>query len=119
MLEQIKCKKTLIGKSKMCSGNAYRITLTHNGKKCSFIFNDNYLNESEKADFLNALECDAYAFKNAENFYDFCLEYGYSKHDEKAIKAYKECEKQYNRFNRLFNKNEQKILSSELDTLLN
>lgn len=116
MLEKIKCTKTVLGKSATTSGNAYRITLSHNGKKCSFVFNDNFRNASNKNDFINALECDAYAYESTKDLTAFALEYGYNDYME-AKKAFEECKKQYNRFNKLFTKEEQKQIIEELDAL--
>lgn len=116
MLEKIKCTKTVLGKSAMTSGDAYRITLSHNGEKCSFIFNDNFLNKASKNDFINALECDAYAYASTQDLTAFVLEFGYKNYNE-AKKAYDACKKQYDKFNRLFTKEEQKTIIEELDAL--
>lgn len=116
MLEKIKCTKTVLGKSAMTSGNAYRITLSYNGKRCSFTFNDNFKNESNKNDFINALECDAYAYASTRDLKSFMIEYGYNDYIE-AKRAFDECKKQYDRFNKLFTKEEQNKIIEELDEL--
>ena len=114
MLEKIKCKKTLIGKSQMCSGNAYRITLTHNGKKCSFIFNDNYLNESNKNNFVYCLLSDSGCYESSKNYDDFCNMFGYDNNSIKALNIYKACKKQNEKVKRLFNDKEIQQLNDEL-----
>ena len=43
LLGMIKCTKTRIGESRVCSGDELRITLTYKGKKAVFRFHDNYL----------------------------------------------------------------------------
>lgn len=102
-IDNVKVSKTDLGKSTMTSGNAYRITLTHNGKKASFIFNDNYRNASGKEDLIVCLYNDAMAWAYHQCFEDFVWEYGYEIHQLKeAKKAYDECKKQDRRLSRLF-----------------
>lgn len=118
MLEKIKCTKIVLGKSTITSGDAYRITLSHNGKRCSFIFNDNFRNESNKIDFINALECDSNAYESTKNLNSFMVEFSYSyKNYTEAKKAFDECKKQYERFNKLFTPSEQEQLIEELNAL--
>lgn len=117
MLEKIKCKKALIGKSQMCSGNAYRITLTYNGKKCSFTFNDNYLNKSTIEDFIYCLLSDSDCYESSKNFDDFCNMFGYDNNSIKALNIYKACKKQNDKVKRLFTIEEVNFLYSELDEL--
>ena len=102
-IDNVKVSKTDLGKSTMTSGNAYRITLTYNGKRASFIFNDNYRNEADKETFLVCLYNDAMAWAYHQCFEDFVWEYGYEIHQLKeAKKAYDECKKQDRRLSRLF-----------------
>ena len=114
MLEKIKCKKTLIGKSQMCSGNAYRITLTYNGKKCGFVFNDNYFNKSNKVDFIYCLLSDGDCYKNSRDFNDFCYMFGYDNNSIESLNIYKACKKQYEKVKRLFTDKEVNLLYDEL-----
>lgn len=112
LLDSIKCTKTYLRKSEMCSGNAYRITLTHRDEKCRFIFHDNFKNASTKRDFLYALMSDAYAFDRTRDVYEFARAYGYT-HEEMSVarKIYHKCEEQSIRLHRLFNAREIEILS--------
>lgn len=108
-LDDVKVTKKEIGKSEMTSGNAYRVTITYNGKKAGFIFNDNYLNQSGKEDLLVCLYNDALAYAYHQNFGDFCWEYGYEETIDQlkaARKAYNECKKQDQRLTRLFSEDE-------------
>lgn len=116
MLESIKCTKSYIGKSEMTSGNAYRITLTYNGKSIWFIFNDNYLNKSNKRDFVYSLLSDAQAYKYAENVDSFMDEFCYTNY-AKAKRVYNACKKQYDRVCKLFTSTEAEILERELEAL--
>lgn len=112
LLSMIKCTKTYLRKSEMCTGDAYRVTLTYKGNRCSFVFHDNFRNESTKKDFIYCLVLDAQAYDNARDFYDFATEFGYDyTRDSEARKAYRACEKQSDRLHRLFNQQEIDILS--------
>lgn len=121
MLENIKCTKTYLDKSEMTSGNKYRITLTYNGNSIWFIFNDNYLNKSNKRDFVYCLLTDAQAYKYAENVNEFADEFGYDTYDRadysKVNKIYQACKKQYDRLCKLFTSTEAEILEKELEAL--
>ena len=109
LLNEINTTKTYIGKSDCTSGNAYRITLTRNGVKVGFIFNDNIYNESDKNDFIYSLLSDSQAYENTRDLTDFMNEYGYT--DAKQAKqAYDACKKQGERLHKLFNNTEIKTL---------
>lgn len=117
LLNQIKCTKTNTGKSAMTSGNAYRITLTYKGRKCSFIFNDDYLNESDKKDFLEALLLDANHYQQSETlenfmslYYDANINYCYYREIQQYQKIFEACKKQHERLYRLFTIEEVKEL---------
>lgn len=112
LLKQIKCKKTLLGKSCMTSGNAYRITLTHKGKKCQFIFNDNCYNKSRKSDFLYCLVLDSQAYEYSRDMNDFIKSFGYLEDEKLGKKAYDSCMRQYTRLHRLFNESEIDLLAT-------
>ena len=102
-IDNVKVSKTDLGKSAITSGNAYRIILTHNGKKASFIFNDNYRNASGKEDLIVCLYNDAMAWAYHQCFEDFVWEYGYElRQFKEAKKAFDECRKQDRRLSRLF-----------------
>ena len=111
LLSMIKCDKQRLGKSDVCSGDVYRITLYYNGNRCVFTFHDNYKNESTKRDFVYCLVLDAQAYESTRDTYEFMREFGYKSMDE-ARKVRKACEKQSERLHRLFNQNEIDILST-------
>ena len=112
----VKANKVCLGKSKQTSGNEYSVVLKYNGNSITMLFHDNYKNESEKDDFLYALLMDAMAYENCFNLADFMDEFGYDYEDkDKAEKAYKACEKQYNKLHRLFTEEEIKELQNEFE----
>lgn len=112
LLKQVKCKKTLLGRSEMTSGNAYRVTLTHNGKKCSFVFNDNMYNKSRKSDFLYCLVLDAQSYELSSDIHDFITSFGYCLDWQEGVIAYNACMKQSERLHRLFTESEIEVLST-------
>ena len=105
LLNEINTTKTYIRKSDMTSGNAYRVTLTRNGKKIGFIFNDNIYNESDKNDFIYSLLSDSQAYEFCYNLADFMNEFDYTD-DKQAKKIYNACKKQFDRLHKLFNDTE-------------
>lgn len=109
LLDEINTTKTYIGKSEMTSGNAYRVTMTRNGVKIGFIFNDNIYNESDKNDFIYSLLRDSQAFESTRDLTDFMHEFGYTD-AQKAKQAYDACKKQSERLHKLFN-------DAEIETL--
>lgn len=109
LLNEINTTKTYIGKSDFTSGNAYRVTLTRNGKRIGFIFNDNIYNESDKNDFIYSLLRDSQAYEFCYNLADFMNEYDYTDYKQ-AKNIYNACKKQSERLHKLFNNTEIEIL---------
>lgn len=109
LLNEINATKTYIGKSDLTSGNAYRVTLTRNGIKVSFIFNDNIYNESDKNDFIYSLLRDSQAYEFCYNLADFMNEFSYTD-NKQAKQVYNSCKKQSERLHKLFNNTEIKML---------
>lgn len=109
LLNEINTTKTYIRKSDLTSGNAYRVTLTRNGVKVGFIFNDNIYNESDKNDFIYSLLSDSQAYENARDLTDFMLAFGYDDIPQ-AKQVYDACKKQSERLHKLFN-------DAEIETL--
>lgn len=105
LLNEINSTKTYIGKSDLTSGNAYRVTLTRNGKGIGFIFNDNIYNESDKNDFIYSLLSDSQAYESTRDLADFMHEFGYTD-DKQAEQVYNACKKQSERLHKLFNDTE-------------
>lgn len=111
--------KTRLYKSTMTSGDAFRVSIRNrrNGKRCWFIFNDNYRNESKEKDFLYALLSDAQAVLWCNTLESFLEEYGYLSTGAnvlEGIKAFKGCKQQEKRLNKLFNQDEQEELQEML-----
>lgn len=112
----VRSNKVCMGKSKKTSGNEYSVVLEYNGNSITMLFHDNYKNESEKDDFLYALLMDAMVYENCFSLSDFMDEFGYGYEQRKeAEKAYKACEKQYNKLHRLFTEEEIKELQNEFE----
>lgn len=109
LLDEINTTKTYIRKSDCTSGNAYRVTLTRNGKRIGFIFNDNIYNESDKNDFVYSLLRDSQAYENARDLTDFMLDFGYDNIPQ-AKQVYNACKKQSERLHKLFD-------DAEIETL--
>ena len=105
LLSEVNASKTYIGKSDCTSGNAYRVTLTRNGVKVGFIFNDNIYNESDKNDFIYSLLSDSQAYESTRDLADFMNEFGYTD-DTQAKKIYDACKKQSERLHKLFTNKE-------------
>lgn len=112
ILDKINVTKKLIGKSEMTSGNAYRVTISYNGKRVWFIFNDNYMNDADKKELVECLWLDATAYEYNQDLGDFINEFGYNDDIKAGISAYNGCKKQYERFNKLFTKLEQNQIAS-------
>ena len=108
--DKITWQKTYMGKSNMTSGNKYFITIYYNGKRCSFVFHDNYMNQSKKKELLYCLLLDAECYDESTDIYYFADAYGY-KHTAEAEKAYAGCKRQSERLHRLFTDEEIALLS--------
>ena len=119
LTELVKSRKVYLDKSEETSGNKYRVYLQHNGKQVSFIYHDNYKNQSGTKDFLYSLLLDANAYEDSRNLEDFCDNYCYDMTDDKIFKkgakAYNECKKQCERLYYLFTDEEISQLSNELE----
>lgn len=112
----VKANKVCLGKSTKTSGNEYSVVLKYNGNSVTMLYHDNYKNESGKDDFLYALLMDAMTYENCFNLADFMKEFGYDYEQEKeAAKAYKACERQYNKLHRVFTEEEIKELQNEFE----
>ena len=112
----VKVNKVCLGKSNKTSGNEYSAVLKYKGNSITMLFHDNYLNKSGKDEFLYALLMDALAYENCFNLADFMDELGYDYDQRKeAEKAYKACERQYKKLNKLFTKEEIEELLNEFE----
>lgn len=115
IFEKIDVKSERIGKSKLTSGDKFKITAEYNNKIIDFNFNDNYYNSSKKADYLEAIILDSEAYEEAQSdFLYFAKLYGYNDIEE-AEKIYFGCEENHKKVNYLFNKKEIEKLKKELE----
>lgn len=114
LLENIKTTKIYLNKSKETSGDKFQIKMTYKNKTIYFVFNDNYLNESGKKDFLNALYLDALSYEEAQDLCEFMRSFGYEEEKE-ANKIYNACKKQHKKFNKLFDLQEQQQIAKILE----
>ena len=83
--------------------NIYRFTFERNNKTTSIMFGDslNATSEGTKPDLYEILTCvgsDLAIYENSESFEDFCNELGYNEDSIKALKIYRQLEKQYHNF---------------------
>jgi hypothetical protein len=115
LLDEIKCKKTYIGKSTMTTGNKYRVTLTHNGKSVWFIFHDNIYNKSSVTDFVDTLMSEAYTIYEYRDYTELATDFGIDYAEAK--KLYRGCEHQKARLDRLFTEAELQTLQDEIDEI--
>lgn len=104
-LNKIKCSRSYVGKSPMCSGNKYRVRMSYNGRSVSFYFHDNYKNESEKKDYLYSLLLDMSAYDNTYNVDEFMREFGYKNYEE-AQRIRNACKRNGDKVRKLFNERE-------------
>lgn len=115
LINQIKLTKTNIGKSTRTSGDAFRITLTYKGKRCGYIFNDNYYNRSTKEEIIESLLIDSEAYNTSRDYKDFCDSFGYDLDDKETCEIYKACQKQAKKVNRLFTLEEMNALYEDIN----
>ena len=108
LLNNLTFKKTYLKKSFMTSGDEFLITIKNqrNNKIIKFHYHDNIYNESDIEDVLYCF----ISFESCYNFNDFCYSFDYSTDSIKALKIYNACRKQHERFNKIFDEEEQKKL---------
>lgn len=118
MLKTLKAKKQLKGKSPMTSGNKYQVTIERkdNGKKISFVYHDNYKNESKLNDFMYAIISDMRAIEYCDTIKDFMKEFGYDSYEE-AKKIFNGCETNGNKLKSMFTIEEIVTIEEELNEL--
>ena len=104
-LNKIKCSRSYVGKSPMCSGNKYRVRMSYNGETISFYFHDNFKNESGKKDYLYSLLVDMCAYGSTDDVYEFMREFGYSDYEE-AQRIRNACKRNGDKVHKLFNERE-------------
>lgn len=110
LLSMIKFSRTFVRKSKMCSGNEYKIFISYNGHWAWFTFHDNFMNKSTLRDWLYCLVLDMNAYDFNADEYELARAYGYDD-IEQARKVYKACRKTSEKMHKIFNEAELDILS--------
>lgn len=115
----LKFKINDLGKSAKTSGDSFKVIVINkrNNKRLTFIFHDNYLNESTGREMLMSRFSDAYAYESTLNINDFYeTYYGKISSFEETLnigRAYKECKKALKDFKRVFNEEELNELNKE------
>jgi hypothetical protein len=113
MFDKLTFEWKLVGKSKMCSGNEYKVTLTYGDKSYTFPFHTNYLDEKNDKEFLSCLFEDAFAYENSLDILDFKDEFGYEDNKE-CRRVYLACRDTSKRLHDLFNYQEFDDLYNEI-----
>lgn len=111
LLTKVKMIKKYVGKSHMCSGNEYKVVLSHKGKWVSFHYHDNFKNKSNIKDILYCLWLDATCYEESSDYCVFARMFGYDDMNE-AKRIYNACKKQSERLHKLFSAEEIDILST-------
>lgn len=100
-------KLTNLGKSKITSGDAFKVIVINNRNKkgLTFIFNDDCLDGSDEMEMLLSRFRDAAFYENCKNYK------GYTEFDgEKDHKLMNTCKKAFKDIKRVFNEEERKEL---------
>lgn len=119
VLKGLKVDWECVGKSSMTSGNEYKVRFSRNGKMATIKFHDNYLNQQNTSDVVYSWLMDSMAYENSSSFEDFCLEFGYSVHDEDyglnkdSYKVYLCCKRNYEKLHKFFTNEEIKQLEND------
>ena len=113
IFDKIKFEWNLVGKSRVCSGNEYKVSVTYNGKTKVFPFNTNYLDEQNDREMLYCTISDACAYEDAQDILDFKDEFGYESSKECRL-VYNGCKKAYEDIHSLFTDDEYDILYDEV-----
>ena len=113
MFDKLTFDWRLVGKSPICSGNEYRVTVSYNGLKSTFPYHTNYRDEKNNKEFLSCVFDDAVDYENAEDILDFKDEFGYEDSKE-CRRAYNGCKENYEKLHTLFFDDELEELYNEI-----
>ena len=113
MFEKLTFDWQLVGKSKMCSGNEYRVSVSHDGLKATFPYHTNYLDEKNNKEFLSCVFDDSFAYENTEDILDFKEEFGYED-NKKCREVYNACKDTFEKLHALFFDDEFEELYNEI-----
>ena len=100
----------------------YRVFIRYNEKNTSFLFGDSLQNgydgimaKDKPEEYKNTILDIIVSESNiAENFNDFCADFGYDEDSRKAYKVFKKCIKQSQKIHKLFTNTELETLDEEL-----
>lgn len=105
LLDEIKAKRTCVAKSRMTSGNCYRITITRNKKQIRFYFHDNFKNQSDISDWLQAIVLDNDFYEEVRGCECFTKDYEYDGKNH-AKELYYACKHNSEKLHKLFTNDE-------------
>ena len=104
---EIKVTRTYIGTATPWGGNYIksqnRVTITANGKRCSFMYYCSTNSEWNEQEYANAVWCfclDATSYLNSRDIDGFASEFDYTKVSE-AVRVYNACKKAADKFKAL------------------
>lgn len=108
---QFKITASRIGEKRTNMGlaNQYKVTIHNGNSKANFTFTDSIYNtqkglKSHKFNMLHCIVLDAQCYQDTANKEDFANEFGYDMYEDSKIlnRAYKGCERAYNKLIELF-----------------
>lgn len=114
MFDELSFEWKLVGKSKMCSGNEYKVTLTYMDKSYTFPFHTNYRDIKDDRRFLRCLFDDALSYENSADILDFKDELGYED-DKECRRVYNACRDISTKLHDLFDDEEFDDLYNEIN----
>lgn len=81
--------------------NGRKMQVTWYGSQYDYMKSKSKLDEDMARSVLNSVALDASCYSNARDFKDFCDELGYSDDSIRALKIYKACKSEYERWSRV------------------
>ena len=101
ILEKIKVKKTVLGKSPRSEGDLYRINIAYKGHKHVFEFHDRKENDSGIKEFMYAIIGDAHAYEKYKGIDKFQQAYTFKNFNE-CLHSYRGCRASSRALHRMF-----------------
>ena len=102
-----------VGKSSMCSGYEYKVTVFYKGNSEEFTYHTNYHDDKDNRELLYCLISDACAYEDNTDILDFKDEFGYDD-NKKCREAYNGCKETYEKLHRLFDDETYDVLYDEI-----
>ena len=81
--------------------NGRKMQVTWYGSQYDYMKSKSKLDEDMARSVLSSVALDASCYSNARDFKDFCDELGYSDDSIRALKIYKACKSEYERWSRI------------------